>query len=157
VIKRQLFERLGPFVERLPCEDYNFWLRSLGTGAVFYYDPTILVRYRRHESNVTNDLLRMYGAAHLVHRWNVELIKDRRFVRSVLASDKATIGRLLVDAGRPREALAEFMASLRYQPTPHAAVWVALLSAPKRLQPGLVGTSLSVKRRLSARFGAATT
>jgi hypothetical protein len=30
VIRRSLFERIGPFVDRLACEDYDFWLRAAG-------------------------------------------------------------------------------------------------------------------------------
>ncbi len=40
LIRRSLFERLGPFEDRAaPCEDYDYWLRALTAGAVSFYDP----------------------------------------------------------------------------------------------------------------------
>ncbi len=38
-------EQLGPFVEGLACEDYDFWLRAVAAGAVFFHDPSMLVKY----------------------------------------------------------------------------------------------------------------
>src|SRR5207253_1994987 len=52
-IRRALHERLGGFREDLPAEDYEFWLRALSSGAVFYYDPRLVLHYRRHGENMS--------------------------------------------------------------------------------------------------------
>ena len=39
VIRRELFDRLGGFREDLAAEDYEFWIRALLAGAVFFHDP----------------------------------------------------------------------------------------------------------------------
>ncbi len=145
LIRRQLFHRLGPFVERLPCEDYDYWLRALKAGAVFFYDPAVLVRYRRHESNVTNGALAMHEAESLVHRWHADLVDNPALVEKVLAHDFCNIGRALNRQRRREEARAAFVTSLRHRPTPRALAWVAVLSTPQRYSDGLI----RLKRNLS--------
>jgi O-antigen/teichoic acid export membrane protein len=41
LIRRELYERLGPFREDLACEDYEFWMRALAANAVFHYEPRL--------------------------------------------------------------------------------------------------------------------
>ena len=48
-----LFDDLGGFREDLACEDYEFWMRALKHGAVFFHDPRLLVRLRQHGGNVS--------------------------------------------------------------------------------------------------------
>ena len=52
VIRRSLFERLGPFVEGFGADDWEYWFRCLRAGARFYYDPRPLASWRQHESNL---------------------------------------------------------------------------------------------------------
>jgi glycosyltransferase involved in cell wall biosynthesis len=150
LVRRSLYARIGPFVDRLSCEDYDFWLKALKAGAVFYSDPEILVRYRHHDGNHTNNLIRMHEATNMVHNWHADLVDDPRLVRAVLAQDLTTIGRLLADQGSDAEARRAFVRALRLRPTPFAAAWIALLSAPRSVRPKLVGSSVSLKRRLEA-------
>ncbi len=149
LVRRRLFERIGPFAPGLACEDYDFWLRAAAAGAVFAHDPEVLVRYRRHEANVTNDLLAMFRAAHLVHRRHAGLVDDPRLVRRVLALDLERIGRLLVDQERVPEARRTYRASLRRRPTPSTTAWALLLSLPARQRVAAVAAALRVKRRLA--------
>jgi glycosyltransferase involved in cell wall biosynthesis len=148
VMRRRLFLAVGPFEDHLPCEDYDFLLRAAVTGAVFAYQHEELVRYRRHGRQVTQDRLRMEQTTHAVHRRHAGRVPDRALVRSVLAADLASMGRMTVDQGAPAEARALFAASLRERPTPFAAAWLALLSVPSRGRDPLVGASLALSRRL---------
>jgi len=61
----------------------------------------------------------------------------------------------LVDDGRPSEARASFVASLRQRPTAFALAWLALLAAPSRYRATLIGTSRSIKRGVQGRTQAA--
>lgn len=149
LMSRRLYERVGPFSERIDvAEDYDYWLRALDAKAVWFYDGAVQVRCRRHESNATNDRLRLARATYRVHAAHAHVAGDRRLVRAVVAGDLARIGRLLVDAGRTREARALFGASLRERPTAAALAWSLLLSAPERSRGRLVSTSVRLKRAL---------
>src|SRR5439155_7367132 len=114
LVRHRLFELVGPFRERLASEDYDYWLRALAAGAVFYYDPAVLVRYRQHEGQVTSDRLGIYRETYLVHRWHAGVVDNSRLVRSVHAEDLLGIGRQLVGDGHPGEASRAFRHSLRY-------------------------------------------
>jgi glycosyltransferase involved in cell wall biosynthesis len=151
VLRRELVQRLGPLVDGLVAEDYEYWMRALEARATFYYDAELLVRYRQHAHNVTNNVLRMAEATHRVHRRYVALAGDPRSASRVLARDLRTVGRLLVDDD-PAAARRAFVASLREYPTAEGAVWAAVLSAPPRPRGALVRTSLTVKRGLVARL-----
>jgi glycosyltransferase involved in cell wall biosynthesis len=144
LIRRSLHHRLGPFVERLPCEDYEYWLRAPKAGAIFFYDPTVLVRYRRREGSVTADKLAMYRSELLAHRLHADLADSPTLVRKVLAHDLCNIGRALNRQGRRREARAAFVSSLRQSPTPRGLAWTLVLSTPERYGRGLI----SLKRAL---------
>lgn len=148
LMRNELYGRLGPFVEGLPAEDYDYWLRALSAGAVFYYDPEHLVRYRRHDAQITSDVLRVRRAAHSIHLWHADAVPGRRFVRSVLADDLRSIGRMLVDEGEPREARASYLASLRQLPSFTAIAWSLLLTAPAPSRRRLIDAALAVKRGL---------
>jgi glycosyltransferase involved in cell wall biosynthesis len=136
LIRRRLYERLGPFAEHLAGEDYDYWMRALGVGAVFYYDPARLVRYRKHSEQLTSNALRTLRATHEVHLLHANLIDDRRFVQMVHRDDLFRIGRRLVEEDRPREAREAFCRSLRSgrggigSASARALAWVAILSLP---------------------------
>jgi glycosyltransferase involved in cell wall biosynthesis len=132
MIRRSLFERLGPLVEDFGADDYEYWMRSLRAGAVFHYDSRVLLGYRRHESNLSSRLLWMQQCSHDVHRWYADQIHDPALVRDVLASDLFKIGRSLVDAGRQVDARTAFRASLRHRVRPRALAWTSLLRLPRR-------------------------
>jgi glycosyltransferase involved in cell wall biosynthesis len=151
VIRRGVCEAVGPLVERLPCEDYDLWLRALKVGARFYNDPTVLVRYRQHDTNVTNNLLGMYRSTYLAHQWHADLVDDRRLVRSVLARDLSNIARLLVDADEPREARSAYLASLRHRPAVRGVAWALALSAPARYRGRVTDALVSLSGALAAR------
>jgi glycosyltransferase involved in cell wall biosynthesis len=164
VLRRSLFERLGPFVENFEGDDYDYWFRCLRAGVRFYYDPRLLGRYRRHEGNLTNNLLGLFRAMNLVRLQHADLIEDPRTLRNALAIDCFRIGRLLVDDDRPREARQAFRGALRYASlsgsrSARALGWVAILSLPPgpRKQGGRAFVSLSrALERLRGRSSAGT-
>ncbi len=146
LVRRRLICQLEPFVEGLACEDYDYWLRALALGAVFFYDQRTLVRYRAHPQQVSHNLLPMHEAEYEVHRLHSGLLEDRALVEQVQASDLCKIARLLVDEDRPLEARATFISSLRRRPTLRALVWVALLSMPHRCRRPLCDRLVSIRR-----------
>jgi glycosyltransferase involved in cell wall biosynthesis len=149
VVRRALFERLGPFVERFSADDYDYWMRALRVRAVFHYEPRTLVRYRRHEDNITKDRLWVQESRWKVHQWHAGLVENRALVREVQADDLLTLGRLLWDSGRLEESRASFRASLRRRLSSRALAWalvVSLPDRPRRLIPQLV----AMKRALGA-------
>jgi glycosyltransferase involved in cell wall biosynthesis len=152
LIRRSLYERLGPFAEReqIATEDYEYWMRALHAGAVFYYDSEALVRYRRHDANASSDHLAMRQADLFVHRRYADLAGSPALVRKALTRDHFVLGRLLRDKGRTREARAAFATSLRHRPTLRALAWGLLLAAPERHHRALAGRAISVKRALDS-------
>ncbi len=149
LIRRRLVRELGPFVERLPCEDYDYWLRALIAGATFFYDPRVLVRYRAHAQQVSGNVLRMHEAEYAVHRWHARVVEDARLLRRVQANDLSNIARALSDQHRGREARATFVSSLRHRPTLRVLAWVLVLSAPDRCGRPLADRLVAIKRTLN--------
>jgi glycosyltransferase involved in cell wall biosynthesis len=156
VVKRRLYQRLGPFDEELACEDYDFWLRALTAGAVFFHDPSTLVRCRAHSRQVSNDLLRMHEAEYLTHIRHAGLV-DSRLAHEVRARDLSNVARVLSDQGRPSDARRIFKFSLRHRPTLRVATWVLVLSTPDRVRSRLADRLVSVKRTLYPRSSSMNT
>jgi glycosyltransferase involved in cell wall biosynthesis len=169
VMRRSLFERLGPFIEefegdRFGAEDYEYWMRSLRAGARFYYDPRPLLRHRHHDGNLTNRHLWIRQCQHQVRSDYADDIAERGVVAEVLAEDLFVIGRSLVDQARPREARQAFYRALRYasgaSPSANlrALIWVLLLALPAALRDragrAFVGLSRSIDRLRGARRAA---
>ena len=136
LIRKSLFGTFGPFEEHHGAEDYDYWMRALAGGAVFYYDPETLTRYRKHGSQVTSSTLAARQSGFEVRALHPNLVPDRRFVRTVLGTDLFKIGRLRVDEDRAKDARQAFRLSLRYGTGEtavaclRALVWVAILCLP---------------------------
>jgi glycosyltransferase involved in cell wall biosynthesis len=155
VIRRSLYERLGPFVEhcgdeRFACDDYDYWIRGLYAKAVFFYDERVQVGWRRHDSNATNNPLFMYRSQYQMHRWHAEKIEDQSMVRAVLARDMFSIARGELDAGDRDRARAAFIESLRLKVMPRAFAFVVLLTLPEGPSRNLVRTLVAGKRILAS-------
>jgi glycosyltransferase involved in cell wall biosynthesis len=155
LIRRSLWQRLGPFVERFDasddefwagrlgardvqtnkrfaCDDYDYWLRALGSGAVFSYDPRVLVRYRRHERNATADLLWVHRSACHTHHWHRHLIDDASLRRDVSAGDRFHLGWLMFHLGHRTQARTAFLDSLKLRLKARTAMWALLAALPER-------------------------
>lgn len=130
VVRRELYDRIGPYREGGDAEDYEFWLRALRAGARFYYDPRLLVWFRWHGENLTMQGMKMSQSRYDIHRAFAEDVDDERHVRRVLAKDLVFMGRSRMGAGLYREGLEAFRASLRRRVTPRGAFWAALLTLP---------------------------
>jgi len=149
LIRRSTFERLGRFREDMLVEDYEFWMRALSDGATFFYDPHLLVDYRRHADNLSSRLLDMrLRVDHPVHKMYAGEV-SRRLSRRVLAGDLRQVGRYHLDAGRLGEARRAYLSSLRYRPSFKGAVAALALALPgsDRL--------CSLERRYRARWSTA--
>jgi glycosyltransferase involved in cell wall biosynthesis len=139
LIRRTLHEELGGFREDLPTEDWDFWLRALEAGAVFYFDPRIVLHVRRHGENmsmpgaVRNERLRpLLEMNYKIHQWHADLVSEAD-ARRALAKDLCDLGRHLVEVGTPDEARRALKASFRKDATARALIWLALLPlAPAR-------------------------
>ena len=151
VIRRSLFERLGPFVERFGADDYEYWMRCLRAGASFYYDERVLLRYRRHDGNLSSRLLWMNECSHEVHRWYAEDLDDQGLAREVLARDLFKIGRLHVDEGSIPEARRAFRGALGHAITPRALAWLTLLRLPATVRDRSAGAFVRLSRSIRGR------
>jgi glycosyltransferase involved in cell wall biosynthesis len=149
VVRRSFHRQLGPFREDIACEDYDFWLRALAAGAVFFYDPNALVRCRAHSQQVSSNVLRMHEAEYTTHRWHSGLLENQHLVNKVLARDLSNVARALSDQDRPGEALAAFMSSFRHKPTLRVLVWMMVLSLPDRFRRPLADGLIATKRALT--------
>ena len=153
VIRRSLFDRLGPFVENFGADDYEYWLRCLRAGAQFYYDPRVVLLYRQHETNLSARRLWMDECCWEVLRQYKSDIDDRRLIDETLAPLLFRLGRGLVDDGRTAEARRAFLTALKHarggslSSNFRAALWVAVLCLPERAQ-GLAGRSFVWLRRV---------
>jgi glycosyltransferase involved in cell wall biosynthesis len=148
LVRRSFFVREGPFDPNLACEDYDFWLRALGAGGVFFHDPAVLVRYRAHPQQVSDNLLRMHEAEYITHRIHADLVEDSKLVARVLAQDLSNIGRVLSDEDREREARLVFISSLGHRRSVRVLGWVAVLSLPRSWSHPIASFLVKVKRTL---------
>jgi glycosyltransferase involved in cell wall biosynthesis len=149
-MRRNLFERLGDFIPGFKGDDYDYWFRCLDHGVRFFYDPRLLGHHRRHDGNLTNDMVGLFTAMNQVRYRYAHLATDRELLREMLATDSFRIARLLVDDERPREARAAFRHALRWSApkgrfTFRALGWTFVLSLPesarRRGGEALVGAS----------------
>lgn len=149
-MRRDLFQRFGDFIVHFKGDDYDYWFRCLDHGVRFFYDARLLGHHRRHDGNLTNDMVGLFTAMNQVRHRYAHLAKDRELLREMLATDSFRIGRLLVDDARPREARAAFRRSLRWSTptgpfTIRALGWILVLSLPERARErggdALVGAS----------------
>ena len=108
---------------------------AFAAGAVFYYEPRLLVRYRVHAAQVSQDELRMREDVYTVHQRYADLV-NAPLARKVKADNLLEIARLVVDKDeeRPGAARATFMSSLRCWPKPRALAWALVLSTPDQLR-----------------------
>jgi len=154
VIRRSVFERLGPFVEDFGADDYEYWMRCLRAGVRFYYDPRPLLAWRQHERNLSAQKLWMAQCTYEVRTWYEGDVGDSALRHEVFADVLFRIGRMLVDEGRPREARTAFLKSLRHGrgasawDNLRAAGWAAVLSLPAGARERTGEALIGVRRAL---------
>jgi glycosyltransferase involved in cell wall biosynthesis len=154
VIRRELFMRLGPFVEDFAADDYEYWFRCLAAGARFHYDPRPLVRWRQHEHNLT-----------LRTDWMDRCCEQVRERYGAEVGDRAVAGHLFrrargqVEQGRTHQARELFARSLRHgarRPAPadlRTLAWIAILTLPAGVRERSGRTLVSLSRRADRLLG----
>lgn len=154
VIRRKLFQRLGPFVEDFAADDYEYWFRCLRAGARFHYDSRPMVCWRQHEHNLTRRTAWMDECCEQVRETYGAEVSDR-----AIADHLFRRARLRVEEGETRQARALFAASLRYgRRRPRSAelralAWMAILGLPAGARE-LAGRALvSLSRRIDRILG----
>jgi glycosyltransferase involved in cell wall biosynthesis len=129
VVRRELYDRIG-FYKLQPAEDYDFWLRALFAGAVFHYEPRLLVRLRWHGGNLSSQALTQGRWRLKTHELYASEVDDEDLVREVLAADLHFIARAHMGLGQLTEARDTFRDSLRRRFSPKTALFAGLLSVP---------------------------
>jgi glycosyltransferase involved in cell wall biosynthesis len=152
VVRRALFERLGPFWIDFGADDYEYWFRALRASAAFFYDPRTMVRWRMHGGNLSAKKLWMDECMHAVRMEYAADVADRAIVDEVLAREAFKLGRRLAeDPARTAQARAAFRVALAHRDgavrgaTARAAVWTGVLSLPEgvRRAAGTAGVAAS--------------
>jgi glycosyltransferase involved in cell wall biosynthesis len=129
VIRRALYLDLGGY-EPLVGEDYEFWMRALRAGAVFYFDPQRVVRLREHGGNLSYRALSIWDTNHLIHDRYSDLAGDPELVRRTLAHDLLMIGYCRAATGHLSEARRWFRASLQRRFSPVSLAAAIAMSVP---------------------------
>ena len=143
LVRRNLYQRLGPFLEvvdgeRFACDDYEYWLRALTAGAVFYYGRGTHTRYRRHAGNATLAQGWVCRSRTATHELHAAAVTDRELVARTLANDLRLQARADVSEGNLASARMAFLRSLRHERNARALLFTALLCLPKPLSRGLI-------------------
>lgn len=152
LVRRSLYQRLGPFIEevdgeRFACDDYDYWLRALTHGAVFYYGKGLHTRYRRHDGNATLNQGWLCRSRTATHRLHARAIPDARLVSATLASDLRLQARAEASEGEMSRARRSFIRSQRYEPDARAIAFALILSLPERRSRQLIGRWEHVTQR----------
>ena len=142
VVRRALLQRLGGFVHEVG-EDYELWMRALRQGAVFHFDPRVLVRLRQHDANLSSDAVAIREMNVAVRRAAAADLGDPALARRVIARDLRSLGRAYLGAGGAEQARSAYRDSLRTRISAPAVAASALL--------GLPGAGRAVARLRAAR------
>jgi glycosyltransferase involved in cell wall biosynthesis len=159
VIRRAVFERLGPFIENFGADDYEYWFRALRAGSRFYYEPRPLVSWRQHGENLSWKTAWMDECSYKVLRTYEGDVEDRRVRARGFAPIFFRAGRRQVDDGEAGRARRSFARSLRYwrgQSPTHSAralAWIAVLSLPASARAGLGAKLVKLKRAFGTLLG----
>jgi glycosyltransferase involved in cell wall biosynthesis len=106
VVRRSALEAAGGFDGGPPlaaATDWELWLRLVGHGSAFVFEPEAVVRVRRHEGAHTRDIARLAESIMAVHEAHAGLAPEevRRVVRS---RDRVALARGRVRQRRYAEA-----------------------------------------------------
>jgi glycosyltransferase involved in cell wall biosynthesis len=160
VIRREVFERLGPFIENFGADDYEYWFRALRAGSRFYYEPRPLVSWRQHGENLSWKTAWMDECSYRVLRQYEGEVADRHVRARGFAPLFFRTGRRQVDEGEAREARRNFARSLRHWQgqgavqSARALAWIAVLSLPAGVRDGLGVWLVKLKRAFDNVLGA---
>ena len=84
-VLRREFAPLKGFDERIPiASDWLFWMQSLLNKGEIHYIDEVLGRYRRHDNNVTNNLLKFDGQIDHLNSCNILLLEAPQYSKQIL-------------------------------------------------------------------------
>lgn len=129
VLRRDLHRRLGGFVHPIG-EDYEFWMRAVRGGAVFHFDPRVLVRLRQHGGNLSSNALAIHEMTLSVRQAAAGDLQAPSLADAVIARNQRQVARARLGLGLVDGARDAYRASLRTRFDAGAAVAAALLGAP---------------------------
>jgi glycosyltransferase involved in cell wall biosynthesis len=141
MVRRELFEKVGPFDERLSsCEDWDMWIR-IAQVSEFAYVDRVLARYRVHSANMSLDQERM-----MTGRFRV---LQKTFSGTGVPSEARRLQRSVFSRWHADYALHHFYAERYAQARSEVMRAVAL-------HPGCLAHGQTAAVLLSCLFGSAT-
>jgi glycosyltransferase involved in cell wall biosynthesis len=116
------------FDERLPSvSDYMLYIDVLAQGGTYGFVPGTLARYRKHSSNITNNLAKLTGDLSTYFD-----IVDERYPQFARLTRRGRVRRTMYDlgvfylrGGRKADARREFLRAIRSEPT-FLKAWIRL-------------------------------
>ena len=118
VVRRPALEAVGGFTGGLDlpaATDWDLWLRLVRAGSSFVYEPSAVVRVRRHGGAVTGDIARLAEAGLAIHdEYAVLAPPDLR--RRVRAADLTSLARGRIRERRWSEARAALREAATLEP-----------------------------------------
>ncbi len=94
VFSRELFERVGGIRPDVYCEDVDFWLRALASGARHRYTPQMLAVFYASECQMTADVVKLFESRLAIYQ---RLIDDGTFSPEQAVAARAAIARARQD------------------------------------------------------------
>lgn len=108
VVRRTALDDVGGFDESLPqAEDLDLWLRLLAQDHLLVAVLGATVRYRRHPSGLTHDLVELSESLMRVHRAHADRVREP-VARRAEAADRRARAAGLARLGRFGEAREEY-------------------------------------------------
>jgi GT2 family glycosyltransferase len=159
VIRRELFERLGPFVVNFGADDYEYWFRALRAGAKFYYEPRSLVSWRQHGKNLSWKSAWMDECAYKVRKTYEADVTDAEVRAQGFGPSLFRMARHQVDSGEAKRARRTFRGALRYHrgldrgESARAAAWMAVLCLPPGLRRTFGAALVKLSRGIDGVLG----
>lgn len=129
VLRRALHQRLGGFVHPIG-EDFEFWMRAVRGGAVFHFDPRVLVRLRQHGGNLSSNALAIHEMTLGVRQAAAADLGDAGLAARIIARNQRQVARARLGLGRVAESRTAYRESLRTRFDAGAAVGAVLLGLP---------------------------
>jgi glycosyltransferase involved in cell wall biosynthesis len=132
LVRRDAVQAAGGFDSDVPygVEDWDLWLRLVAGGGTFVSEPAAGVRYRRHASGLTADLVNLARGSLEIHKRHGKLVKPE--LRAlVYARDLTTLARGFIrrrEYASARAALKDAWAHA--PPSPRERVLAVALRVP---------------------------
>ncbi|HLI32583.1 MAG TPA: glycosyltransferase [Solirubrobacteraceae bacterium] len=131
MMRKALYQRIGPFRERFGADDHEYWFRALRSGARFYYDPRPLAYWRQHDTNLTLQREWMESSAREVRRWYAADVSARARAEAAYMESRRLIDARAYGAARP--LLVRSVVESMRRPSAialRALVWLAIAFLP---------------------------